>query len=129
MPDARLRVRVTEDRKTVAIAPAPGNRQSHQVELTLEQLDELIGELGDARCQMVEGQPCPKFDQKEMRTSIAANTTWHIEAVPPRGAILSFYHPRFGPVGFTLRAEQIAKIVSFLAKRFILQSGPSAERH
>lgn len=129
MPDARLRVRVTEDRKTVAIVPTPGRRQSRQVELTLEELDKLIGELGDARGQMVEGQPCPKFDHKEMRTSIAANTTWHIEAVPPRGAILSFYHPKFGPVGFTLPREQIAKIISFLADRFMLRPGPSAERH
>ncbi len=129
MPDSRLRVRVTEDRRTVAIVPALGKRQSRQVELTLEELDKLIGELGDARGQMVEGQPCPKFDQKDMRISIAANTTWHIEAVPPRGAILSFYHPKFGPVGFTLPGEQIAKVVSFLAQRFILHSGPSAEKH
>ena len=129
MPDARLRVRVSEDRKTVAIVAAPGRRQSRQVELTLGELDKLIGELGDARGRMVEGQPSPKFDQESLRINIVAGTTYYIEASPPRGALLAFYHPKFGPVGFTLPGEQIAKIVSFLADRFILRPGPSAERH
>ncbi len=129
MPDARFRVQVADDRKTVAIGPAPGRRHSRQVELTLEELDTLIGDLGDARGRMVEGQPCPQFDQERLRVSVAAETTWCIEASPPRGALLAFYHPRFGAVGFTLPREQIARIVSFLAQRFILQTGPSAERH
>ena len=128
MPDARLRVRVAQNRKTVAIVTTP-RPSSRQVELTLGELDTLISELGDARSQMVEGQPIPKFDQVDARVSVAANTTWYIEASPPRGALLAFYHPKFGPVGFTLRRDQITRIVRFLAHRFIHQSGPSAERH
>lgn len=128
MPDARLRVRVTQNRKTVAIVPSP-RPSSRQVELTLGELDTLISELGDARSQMVEGQPIPKFDSVDARISVAANTTWYIEASPPRGALLAFYHPKFGPVGFTLRRDQITRIVRFLADRFIHQLGPSAERH
>jgi hypothetical protein len=62
-----------------------------------------ISELGDARSQMVEGQPSPKFDQVDATVSVAANTTWYIEASPPRGALLAFYHPKFGPVGITLQ--------------------------
>jgi len=129
MPDAQFSVRVTEDRKTVAIVPAPGKRHSRQVELTLEELDTLIGDLGDARSRMVAGQPYPQFEKEKIRVSVATETTWHIEASPPRGALLAFYHPKFGPVGLTLSGEEIAKIVSFLAQRFILQPGPSAERH
>ena len=128
MPDAWLSVRVAQDRKTVAIAAAP-KLPSRQVELTLGELDKLISELGDARSQMVEGQPCPKFDQVDATVSVAANTTWYIEASPPRGALLAFYHPKFGPVGFTLQRDQIAKIISFLTDRFIHQRPPSAKRH
>lgn len=128
MPDARLRVRVAQNRKTVAIVPSP-RPSSRQFELTLGELDTLISELGDARSQMVEGQPIPKFDPVDARISVAANTTWYIEASPPRGALLAFYHPKFGPVGFTLRRDQITRIVRFLADRFIHQLGPSAERH
>jgi hypothetical protein len=88
-----------------------------------------ISELGDARNQMVEGQPSPKFDQVDATISVAANTTWYIEALPPRGALLAFYHPKFGPVGFTLQRDQVTRIVRFLADRFIHQPRPSAERN
>jgi hypothetical protein len=128
MPDAKLKVRVAHDRTTVAISPG-GRQSSHQVELTLGDLDKLISELGNARSQMVEGQPSPKFDQQNAPISVAANTTWYIEAAPPRGVLLAFYHPKFGPVGFTLQRDQITRIVRFLASRFIHQLGPSAERH
>ena len=92
MPDARLRARVAQNRKIVAIVATP-RPPSRQVELTLGELDTLISELGDARSQIVEGQPSPKFDQVDARVSVAANTTWYIEAPPPRGALLAFYHP------------------------------------
>ncbi len=128
MPAARLRVQVAQNKKTVAIVPSP-RLSSRQVELTLGELDTLISELGDARSQMVEGQPIPKFDQVDARVSVAANTTWYIKASPPRGVLLAFYHPKFGPVGFTLQRDQITRIVRFLADRFIHQLGPSPERH
>jgi hypothetical protein len=129
MPDARLSVRVTGDGETVAIVPAPSGRQSLQLELTLDELDKLIGELGDARSQMVRGRPSANFESEDVRISVVGNTTWCIKARPPEGALLAFDHPRFGPVGFTLPSDQIAKIVRFLTDRFILQSSPSAERH
>jgi hypothetical protein len=129
MPDARLSVRVTEDKETVAIVPAPSGRQSHQLKLTLDELDKLIGELGDARSQMVKGRPSADFEHEDVRISVVANTTWCIKARPPEGALLAFDHSKFGPVGFTLPSDQIAKIVSFLTDRFILQRSPSAERH
>jgi hypothetical protein len=128
MPDARFRVRVTEDRKTVAIAAAPAKRLSRQVELTLEELDQLISELGDARSQIVKGQPSANFEEN-VAISVVGNTTWCIKARPPAGALLAFDHPKFGPVGFTLARDQIASIVKFLTERFILQSSASAQKH
>ena len=129
MPDAQLRVRVTEDREKVAIVPAPSGRQSLQLDLTRDELDKLISELGDARSQMVKGRPSANFESEDVMISVVGNTTWCIKARPPEGALLAFDHPKFGPVGFTLPRENIAKIVSFLTERFVLQSSPSAERH
>ncbi len=129
MPNARFSVRVTENRKTAAIVPPPSRRLSRQVELTREELDQLISELGDARSQIVKGQPSADFESEDVTISAVGNTTWCIKARPPAGALLAFDHPRFGPVGFTLPGDQIAKIVSFLTNRFMLQSSPSAERH
>ena len=75
------------------------------------------------------GSHSPDFEADEVTISTVANTKWHIRAFPPAGALLAFYHPKFGPVGFTLPRDQIAKIVSFLTDRFILQPTQSAEKH
>ncbi|WP_210252253.1 hypothetical protein, partial [Microvirga tunisiensis] len=72
-----------------------------------------------------------RSDQTMSKSSCEAGAVhiWHIRAFPPAGALLAFYHPKFGPVGFTLPTDQIARIVSFLTDRFILQPTQSAEKH
>ncbi len=127
MSDARFKIRVADDKKTVAIQTAPGDQMPYQVELTLAELDKLMGELGDARSELIKDQPSPNF--AEARISAVANTTWSIKASPPRGALFAFDHPKFGPVGFTLSRDQIVSIVKFLTERFILQSSTSVEKH
>ena len=129
MPHVRMKTRVAPDRKTVALKTSVSGQPSHRIELTLDELDKLIGELGDARSQMVRGRPSANFESEDVRISVVGNTTWCIKARPPEGALLAFDHPRFGPVGFTLPSGQIGRIVSFLTDRFILQRSPSAERH
>jgi len=126
MPDAPFRVRVIKDKTTVTIEAASGQQPPHQVELTLDELNKLISELGDARSQMVKGQPRASLD--EVMISAVAHTNWRIKA-SPSGVLVAFDHPKFGAVGFTLPRDQIAKIVRFLTDRFILQPGPSTERH
>jgi hypothetical protein len=129
MPDFEMTIQVAQDRKVTAIEIAPLGQSPQRLILALDELDKLIGELGNARSAMVEGQPSPDFEADEVTISTAANTKWHIRAFPPAGALLAFYHPKFGPVGFTLPRDQIAKIVSFLTDRFILQPTQSAEKH
>jgi hypothetical protein len=129
MPDFEMTIQVAQDRKVTAIEIAPLGQSPQRLILALDELDKLIGELGNARSTMVEGQPSPDFEADEVTISTVANTKWHIRAFPPAGALLAFYHPKFGSVGFTLPRDQIAKIVSFLTDRFILQSTLSAEKH
>jgi hypothetical protein len=128
MPDARMTIRVAHDRKSVSIGASSNGQPSHEVELTLDELDRLIGDLGDARSRMVEGLPSKNFQPGDVAISAVANTTWWIKA-SPAGALLAFDHPKFGPVGFTLARDQIARIVTFLTNRFILQPPRSAEKH
>ncbi len=129
MPHARMKIRVAPDTKTVAIKTSLSGQPSHRLELTLDELDKLISDLGDARAQMVRGLPSENAQSGDMRISTAANATWWIKASPPTGALLAFDHPKFGPVGFTLPSDQIARIVHFLTNRFILQPTASAEKH
>ena len=129
MPDARVNIQVAQDGKTVAVETSPGTQPSHRMELTLDELDAFMGRLGDARSQMVEGLPSESFNDESVKISAVANTTWCIKASPPAGVLLAFDHPKFGPVGFTLRRDQIATIVRFLTNRFILQRPTSEEKH
>jgi hypothetical protein len=129
MPSAQVGIRVDDDRTTVTIEIRPLGQPGHPVDLTLDQLDRLIDKLGNARRQMVEGQPSPDFDSEDVSISVAANTTWTIRASPPAGAILGFYHPKFGSVGFTLPKDDIVRVVGFLTDRFILQPTASSKKH
>jgi len=126
MPDPRMRIQVAQDGKTVSIVASTA---AQSIELTLDELNKLIGELGDARSRMVEGLPSENFNDAGVKISAVANTTWCIKASPPASVLLAFDHPKFGPVGFTLRRDQIASIVRFLTNRFILQHPPSEEKH
>jgi hypothetical protein len=129
MPDFEMTIQVAQDRKVTAMEIAPLGQSPQRLILALDELDRLISELGNARSMMVKGQPSPDFKDESVTVSTAANTTWHIRAFPPAGALLAFDHPKFGPVGFTLPRDQIAQIVSFLTDRFILQPTQSAEKH
>ena len=129
MPDFEMTIQVDQDRTVTALEIAPPRQSPQRLILALDELDKLIGELGNARSAMVEGQPSPDFESAEVTISTVANTKWHVRAYPPTGALLAFYHPKFGPVGFTLPRDQIARIVSFLSDRFILQPTQSAENH
>jgi hypothetical protein len=113
----------------MAMELAALGQPSQRLILELNELDTLIRELGNARSQMVSDQPDPDLESDEVVISTVANAKWCLRASPPAGALFAFYHPKFGPVGLTLPREQIARIVSFLTEKFILQPAQSAEKH
>jgi hypothetical protein len=129
MPDVEVTIQVAQDRKVMAIELAALGQPSQRLILELNELDTLIRELGNARSQMVSDQPDPDLESEEVVISTVANAKWCLRASPPAGALFAFYHPKFGPVGLTLPREQIARIVSFLTEKFILQPAQSAEKH
>jgi hypothetical protein len=129
MPDVEITIQVAQDRKMMAVELAALGQPSQRLILELNELDTLIGELGNARSQMVSDQPDPDLESEETIISTVANAKWCIQATPPENALFAFYHPKFGPVGLTLPRDQIARIVSFLSERFILQPTRSAEKH
>ncbi|UVF19474.1 hypothetical protein HPT29_024145 [Microvirga terrae] len=129
MPDVEMTIGVAHDRTATAIKIAPLEQPPLQLVLTFDELDQLIRELGTARSKMVEGQSLPDFENEEVTISTVANARWYIKASPPAGGLLAFYHPKFGPVGFTLPRDQVIQVVNFLTERFILQPTQSAEKH
>jgi hypothetical protein len=55
MPDFAMTIQVAQDRKVTAIEIAPRGQSPQRLVLALDELDKLIGELGNARSAMVEG--------------------------------------------------------------------------
>src|SRR3954451_16229515 len=102
MPDVEMAIGVAPDRTATVIEIAPPGQSPQRLVLGLDELDRLISELGNVRSKMVEGQPPPDFEKEEVTISTAASARWFIQASPPTGILLAFYHPKFGPVGFTL---------------------------
>ncbi|QFU15650.1 hypothetical protein [Microvirga thermotolerans] len=125
MPHAEIGVRIAADGKTAALLPA--GDASHPIDLTLDEITRLIAHLGEARRQMVQGQPTPSLTGATV--SIAANTSWHIQAYPSGGALFAFYHPSFGPVGFVLPRDQLAGIVRFLNNQLAMTPPPTGTAH
>ncbi len=78
---------------------------------------------------MVRGLPSKNALSEDMRISTAANATWWIKAALPSGALLAFDYLKFGPVGFTLPSDQIARIVRFLTNRLSLQPAASEKKY
>ena len=125
MPDAGMNIHVAPERQSVVIEPASAGLPLGRLELNLDDLDRLIGALGQARSELVKGRPGPDFETATI--SAAANPVWCVKASPPTGALLAFDHPKFEPVGFVLPRDQITTIVTFLTQRFILQKAPSGK--
>lgn len=124
-----MTIQVAQDRMLTTIEIVPLGQAPHRLVLALDELDTLIHELGSARSKMVEGQSPPDFESENVTISTVANARWYIRASPPAGILLAFYHPKFGPVGFTLPSDQIVQVVNFLTERFILSPTQSTEKH
>jgi hypothetical protein len=77
MPEARVGVRVADDRQTVTIAIAPVGGPSSPVGLNLERLTKMINLLGQARARMVEVTPKQPLDGKTVET--VTDPPWYLQ--------------------------------------------------
>jgi hypothetical protein len=127
MAEARVGIRIADDRKTAALVIAPVGEEAAQIELSLDQLTNLIGLLGETRSRMVEGSPTQPLEGRAVRTVTRPN--WYIQVAHIDGSLLAFDHPAFGPVGFAIPREEIVKIVQLLNKHLALPAGPTTKRN
>ena len=118
MPEARVGVRVADDRQSVTIEIGSVEGPSAPVALNLEQLTKVINFLGQARMQMLEGQRIAPLDGTTVNT--INNPMWYIQVAKIDGSLLAFNHPAYGPVAFALPREDVAKIVGILTNHLAL---------
>jgi hypothetical protein len=118
MPEARVGVRMADDRQSVTIEIGPVEGPSAPVALNLEQLTKVINFLGQARMQMLEGQRIEPLDGTTVNT--ITDPMWYVQVAKIDGSLLAFNHPAYGPVAFALPREEVAKIVGILTNHLAL---------
>ena len=118
MAEARVGVRVADDRKSVTVEIGPVGEPSSPVALNLEQLTKVIALLGQARRRMIAGTPAEPLEGKNVETIV--DPMWHIQVAHIDGSTLAFDHPAFGPTAFALPRNDVAKIVRILSEHLAL---------
>jgi len=118
MPEARVGIRVADDRQSATIEIGPVEGPSAPVTLNLEQLTKVISLLGQARMQMLEGQRIEPLGGTRVTT--ITDPMWYVQVAKIDGSLIAFNHPAYGPVAFTLPREDVAKIVGILTNHLAL---------
>ncbi|MGF9762972.1 hypothetical protein AAII07_48235 [Microvirga sp. 0TCS3.31] len=121
MAQARVGVRVADDRKSVTIEIGPVDGPSAAVGLDLDQLTKIITLLGQARRRMLEGLRVEPLDGKTIQT--VANPAWYVQVAQIDGSLLAFDHPDYGPVAFAIPRDDVARIVQILSAHLTLPAG------
>jgi hypothetical protein len=121
MAEARIGVKVSDDRQRVTIEIGSTAGPSHPVALDLNQLTKLIQLLGQARTRMVEGSQKLPLDGKTVETVI--EPPWFVQVASIDGSLLAFDHPSYGPLAFAIPREDVARIVQVLNEHLALPSG------
>ena len=118
MAQARVGVRVADDRKSVTIDIGPVEGPSSPVGLGLEQLTKVINLLGQARRHMLEGLRAEPLDGKTVETVV--NPMWYAQVAQIDGSLLAFDHPAYGPLAFAIPRREVAEIVRILSAHLAL---------
>jgi hypothetical protein len=126
MAEARIGVRIAEDRKSVTLAIAPVGEEGIPIELSLDQLTNFIALLGETRARMLEGLPTGPLEGKSIRT--VAEPNWYVQVAQIDGSLIAFDHPAYGPVGFAIPRRDVAKIVRILTAHLTLPEAPAGKQ-
>ena len=118
MAQARVGVRVADDRKSVTIEIGPVDGPSSPVGMDLEQLTKVINLLGKARRQMIGGLPAEPLAGKTVETIL--DPVWYAQVAQFDGSLLAFDHPAYGPVAFAIPRNDVAEIVRILSAHLAL---------
>jgi hypothetical protein len=113
MAEARVGIKVADDRQTVTIEIGSVGGPSSPFELSLEQRTALINLLGQARSRMIEGSRKQPLDGKTVET--VTDPPWYLQVASIDGSLLALGHPSYGPLAFAIPRNDVAKIVQILS--------------
>lgn len=100
-----IAIDISDDTSSVKITLSPDVGAAVSIEMGSPQLLELIQSLGNAHAILVASAPIPDLQGQPVQA--VGNTKWLVHSETTERLIaVSFYHVRFGPVGFLLGTEQ-----------------------
>jgi hypothetical protein len=90
-----------------------------KIRLSITELTVLIRELGLLRAQLSTNLPS---DLTGARVDTVFDPRWLIQPdTLNEGSILAFYHPAFGPIGFSIPKDQVSNILRVLSRHQTIQ--------
>ncbi len=110
---ARMRVSVAKDMQSAALTLLPESGLEGEIELSIDQITQLIFGLGQARAAMMQQFPTPPIEGAHFNPVFKTRWVVQPEAMT-EGSVIAFQHPAYGPVGFVLPASAVEKVVRAL---------------
>lgn len=118
---ARMQVIQKEDGTGATLRFLEGSGLDGEIDLTLDQLSQLIANLGRVRYAMTATQPQPSIGNVPFLPVYSTNWALQIDALT-EGSTLAFQHPAFGPVGVVFGPEDSEKLVKGLKQHRALMA-------
>ncbi|GBQ89596.1 hypothetical protein [Asaia krungthepensis] len=124
---ARMQVVQKEDGTGATLRFLEGSGLEGEIDMSLDQLTQLIASLGRVRYAMTAGQPQPGIGNAPFLPVYSTNWALQIDALT-EGSTLAFQHPAFGPVGLVFGPEDAEKLVKGLKQHRALMAANTSRR-
>jgi len=109
----RMKVSIAKDKSKATIEFLPQSGASGTIELSANQLLNLIRSLGQVHADMVAGTELPSLEGHQIQAVL--NTRWYVKPeLMGEAAAMSFFHPAFGPLGFLIPIDQVEHMIRLL---------------
>ena len=123
----KVKITVLGDRFKATIEFLPPSGASGTLELTADQLLNLIHGLGQAHATMVAGVELPQLEGQQIQAII--NTQWYVNPeLMGEATAMSFFHPAFGPLGFLIPIDQVEHMIHLLTTQVEMAKALKAGR-
>ncbi|AQS89186.1 hypothetical protein A0U93_01450 [Neoasaia chiangmaiensis] len=123
-----MQVLLNDDGKNATLRFLEGSGIDGEIELSVEQITQLIASLGRTRQAMVGNLPPPPIEGAKFSPVYRTNWALQIDALT-EGSMLAFQHPAFGPIGLVLAPPDAEQVIKGLQRhRAMIHSTPDAAR-
>lgn len=124
---ARMQVTQKEDGTGATLRFLEGSGIEGEIDLSLDQLSQLITSLGRIRYAMTANLPQPTINNAPFLPVYNTNWALQIDALT-EGSTLAFQHPAFGPVGLVFGPEDADKLMKGLKQHRAVMAPNAARR-